>query len=332
MNAPTPDKLEQLRNVSTQFITFAVVRLPETDTVYIGGSDFKVYSVNIAANKFEPVELYAHKSYVTGLARTGDALVSGGYDGTLVWWDLASGRQVRGIDAHSKWIRKVIASPDGKLVASVADDMVCRLWDGATGRNIHELRGHAEMTPHHYTSMLYAAAFSADGKYLATADKVGHIVIWDVQAGKQVGSCEAPVMYTWDKVQRMHSIGGVRSLAFSPDGSRLAAGGTNKINNIDHLEAKARVEVFDWQAGKQVAEFSSDKVGIVNRLQWSPDGAWLMAAGGAGEGFLLFLDAAAKKALRQEKMPMHVHDFDLSADCKELVCVGHNRITMHKLG
>jgi hypothetical protein len=29
---------------------------------------------------------------------------------------------------------------------------------------------------------------------------------------------------------------------------------------------------------------------------------------------------------------MHVHDFALSADCKEIVSVGHNRITIHKLG
>ena len=44
-------------------------------------------------------------------------------------------------DAHDKWIRKV-ASPvaDGKLVvASVADDMVCRLWDAETGKLLHEL-------------------------------------------------------------------------------------------------------------------------------------------------------------------------------------------------
>jgi WD40 repeat protein len=140
-------------------------------------------------------------------------------------------------------------------------------------------------------------------------------------------------MYTWDKVQRLHSIGGVRSVAFTPDNKQLAVGGTGKIGNIDHLEAKSRVEVFDWKTGKQLAEFVSDKfAGLVNRLTWTPDGSWLVGAGGAGEGFLLFYDTNAKKTLRQEKLPMHVHDFDLSPDTKEIVCVGHNRITVHKLG
>ncbi len=107
--------------------------------------------------------------------------------------------------------------------------------------------------------MLYAFAFSPDGKLLATGDKVGHVVVWDVETGKELGTCEAPVMYTWDPVQRRHSIGGIRSLAFSPDGKQLAVGGMGKIGNIDHLEAKSRVEVFDWKAGKQTAEFAGDK-------------------------------------------------------------------------
>ena len=111
------------------------------------------------------------------------------------------------------------------------------------------------------------------------------------------------------------------------------AAATGKINNIDHLEAKGRVEVFDWKNGKRTAEFPGDKhQGIVNRLAWAPDGSWLAAAGGAGEGFLIFLDGATKKPLHQQKMPMHVHDFAMTPDADRIVCVGHNRITVHTLG
>lgn len=333
MKAPNPDTLKPFKDFSRPAIVFAVDRLADSDAAYIGCSDFKVYSADLSAAKFEPKELYSHESYVTGVALAGLSLISGGYDGKLIWCDITTGEKIRTIEAHSKWIRKVVSSPDQKLIASVADDMVCRVWDAATGKIVHELRGHKEMTPTNYTSMLYAVTFSADGKHLATADKVGHIVIWDVKTGKETGVCEAPVMYTWDPTQRLHSIGGVRSLAFSPDGTQLAAGGTGKIGNIDHLEAKSRVEVFDWKNAKQIAEFPGDKfTGIVNRLAWAPDGSWLLGAGGAGEGFLLFYDVATKKTLRQEKMNMHVHDFHLTDDCKEIVSVGHNRIMVHKLG
>ncbi len=332
MPAPNPDTLKLAKDFSRSTIMFGVARKAGTESVFLGCSDFKVYSADLSAAKFEPKQLYAHESYVTGVALAGTTLVSGGYDGKLIWWDTEAAKPIRTIDAHAKWIRKVIASPDGKQIVSIADDMACKVWDVATGKLVHDLRGHQEKTPNDFSSMLYAVAFSADGNLLATGDKVGHVVVWNVKDGKPIATCKAPVMYTWDKQQRLHSIGGIRSLAFSPDGKQLAVGGMGKVGNIDHLEGKARVEVFDWKSGKQTVEFPGDKfAGLVNRLAWAPDGSWLVGAGGAGEGFLLFFDVAAKKSLRQEKVMMHVHDFDMTADAKEIVSVGHNRITIHKL-
>jgi WD40 repeat protein len=333
MKAPNPDTLKLVKDYQRPVITFAIARTDGSDTAYLGCSDFKVYGANFATEKFEPKELYAHESYVTGVALVGTTLVSGGYDGKLTWFDTESGKTVRTHEAHPKWIRKVIASPDGKFFASIADDMVCRVWDAKTAELVHELKGHKEKTPNDFNSMLYALAFSADSLLLATGDKVGHVVVWDAKSGKELAACEAPVMYTWDKVQRNHSIGGIRSLAFSPDGKALAVGGMGKVGNIDHLEGKARVEVFDWKAGKQTAEFPGDKfAGLVNRLAWAPDGSWLVGAGGAGEGFFLFYDATNKKTLRQEKLPMHVHDFAITAAGDHITCVGHNRIVTYKLG
>jgi WD40 repeat protein len=333
MKAPSPDTLKSVKDFNRPVITFGVARKPETDTVFVGCSDFKVYSADLGASKFEPKELYAHESYVTGVTLAGPTLVSGGYDGKLTWFDTEAGKVVRTADAHTKWIRKVIASPDGKLVASVADDMACKLWDATTGKLVHDLRGHKEKTPNDFISMLYAVGFSADGKHLATGDKVGHVVVWDVKTGKELGACEAPVMYTWDKVQRLHSIGGIRSLAFSPDGKQLAVGGMGKVGNIDHLEGNARVEVFTWADGKQVAEFADIKFkGLVNQLRWAPDSSWLLAAGGANEGFLCFLDVPNKKVLKGEKAGTFIHDVWLNADATELLTAGHNKVCVYKLG
>ncbi|MCE9533300.1 MAG: hypothetical protein K8T89_19560 [Planctomycetes bacterium] len=330
--AINPDKLKLVKDIPFKAIVFGIARVPKSTRVFLGGSDFKVYEADLLAAKFEPKELYAHETYVTSVALTGNTLVSGGYDGKLIWWDISTNKQIRSIDAHSKWIRKVVVSKDGKFFASVADDMVCRVWDASSGQKVYELRGHEEKTPTHFLSMLYNVTFSADGKYLATVDKVGHIVVWDAKTGSQLATMEAPVMYTWDPTQRRHSIGGIRSVAFSPNSSLLAVGGTGKIGNIDHLEAKTRIEIFDWQAKKQLNEFTGDKaVGIVNHLEFTPDGAHLIGAGGAGEGCLLFIDVKEKKLVRQEKVGMHVHHFTLNEGADTIFSVGHNKLAIHDM-
>jgi WD40 repeat protein len=326
-----PEKLKSIKEFSHKNIFFAVARNSAGRT-FVGTSDFKVYEVDISAAKPELKEIGGHESYVTSLALAGNSVVSGGYDGQLIWWDADAKKPIRKVAAHARWIRDVRVSPDGKWVASVADDMVARIWDAATGKKIHELRGHKELTPHHFQSMLYACTFSPDNKHLATVDKVGQIFVWDIATGAQAAKLEAPVMYTWDPTQRRHSIGGIRSVAFSTDGKLLAVGGMGKVGNIDHLEGKTRVEVFDWKAGKRECEFPGDKFnGLVNQLAFDPSGNWLLAAGGANDGFLMFLDLKTKKPLRQEKVAMHIHDIAVNSAVDSILAAGHGRLIQYDL-
>ncbi len=330
MPAVNPEKFKVVKELSRREIVFALERKPHTSQIYFGGSDFNVCEVDLNQAKPEPKVLGRHDSYVTGLALAGTTLVSGAYDGRLIWWNIESLSKVREVDAHRKWIRHVKASPDGTIIASVADDMVCRLWDTHTARLIQELRGHAELTPSHLSSMLFVCAFSPDGRHLATADKVGHVVVWDVESGRELASVEAPELYTWDPVQRRHSIGGIRSVAFSPDGTQVAVGGSAKITNIDHLDGKARVEVFDWKQGKRTHELISDQFkGLVEYLEFHPQGDWLLAAGGTDkDGFLSFYDLATKKTLAQEKMSMYIHDIALNEKNDTIYAAGHRKITV----
>jgi WD40 repeat protein len=330
MTAVNPEKIKVLKELSRGDIVFALARKPATGQLFCGGSDFTVYEIDVDQPKPEAKELGRHASYVTGLALTGTTLVSGGYDGHLMWWNIESRSKVREIEAHRKWIRGVTAAPDGSVVASVADDMVCRVWDVESGRMVHQLRGHEELTPTHFPSMLFTCAISPDSRHLATGDKVGHITVWDLESGQRLTAVEAPGMYTWDPVQRLHSIGGIRSLAFSPDGTRLAVGGSAKIPNIDHLDGMSRVEVFDWQKGERTHEFVSDKhKGLVEYLGFHPQGDWLLAAGGGDkDGFLTFFDLAGKKVLAQEQAPMYVHDLALNEKGDTVYAVGHRKIAV----
>jgi WD40 repeat protein len=329
MPGPT---LKQVKELSRKEIVFGLARVPGSRRLLFGGSDFQVYDVDFAQEKPEPKALGGHESYVTGVAVAGKKIISGGYDGKLIWWDLEAGSKVRTVDAHSKWIRRVLATPDGSTIASVADDMVCRLWDVESGTLQHELKGHKETTPHHYPSMLHSCAISADGQFVATGDKVGHLVVWEIASGKSVATMEAPGLYTWDPVQRRHSIGGTRALAFSPDGNLLAAGGIGLIGNIDHLEGPPRVEVFDWRKNSKTHEFAGEGTkGMVERLIFLPDGEKLVSIGGANDGFVAILDLKTKTVLTQEKAPAHLFDATLGDSPETLFVAGYNRLAAYEI-
>lgn len=325
-----PTKLKMTKNFGIQGIALGVTRIPNTSRIIYGSSDFKLYEVDCTAEKPEPKAFNGegHQSYVTGVTFSDGGIVSCSYDGKLMFWNPETKERTRSVDAHALWVRRVVASPDGKLVVSVADDMLGKVWNAQTGELLHTLSDHKPMTPNDFPSMLFAAAFTPDGKVLATGDKVGHIALWDVASGKKIGELEAPGLYTWDPKQRRHSIGGIRSLAFSPDGKLLVAGGIGHIGNIDHLDGPSRFEVFEWQTSKKVFEVADKVKGLVEHLAFDPEGKWLVGSGGDNAGFVTFLKTENGQVLHQDKAPMHIHQSVMNEAADTLYCVGHNRIAV----
>ena len=331
-NVPTailPNAVKVQKQFSLPGIGFCVASRPETSLVYVGLSDFSIQKVDVSSEKIEPKALGTtpHTSYVAGLVRCGETLISGGYDCSLIWWNADSGAVIRKVaDAHGRWIRMLAVSPDQTRIASVADDMKTKLWDSATGECLATWGDYESKTPQGFPSMLYAVAFSADGKWLATGDRTGRVLVRHAATGEIAATIETPIMYTWDPTARRHSIGGIRSLAFSNNSKQLAIGGMGKVGNIDHLEGVSRIEVFNWPTVERRFEIEDSKYkGLVEALQFGPDDAFLIAAGGDNSGFVSIYNMADGKLLAQDKAPMHVHDFELNADGRSLTAVGHDQ-------
>ncbi len=209
--------LKKTAEWSSKDILFCIAEDLANKRLWIGSSDFKVYEMDLSSDKPQRIEFAGeHQSYVTGMVRIGQLLVTSSYDRHLHWWDIVERKLIRSVRAHEGWIRRVIASADGTQVISIADDMQCKVWHTETAEPIAAFSDHRPLTPHHFPSMLYAVAASPDGKWLATGDKVGHVALWDAQRFEKIGELETPVMYTWDPKARLHSIGGIRSWPFHP--------------------------------------------------------------------------------------------------------------------
>src|SRR5262249_10162937 len=127
-----------------------------------------------------------HHTPVDQLAFSADgkALFSRGRYQGILRWDLATGQEQRWFDSDGP----CEPSPDGKIVATCArSEGPVRLWDAATGKQLHLLAKHGWTGLSGRTEApRRPLAFSPDGKLLATADENPAVRLWDVASGKEV--------------------------------------------------------------------------------------------------------------------------------------------------
>lgn len=108
------------------------------------------------------------------------------------------------------YIRSVSFSPDGKFLATGAEDNIIRIWDLATRTVVKYLRGHEQD--------IYSLEFFPDGSKLVSGSGDRTVRIWDVFTGQ----CSLTLSIE----------DGVTTVAVSPDGKLIAAGSLDRTVRV----------------------------------------------------------------------------------------------------
>jgi len=180
-------------------------------------------------------------------------------------------------------------STDGKRIARGGREAT-RIWDVASGKVTAIFKNPGGDKRKRWAAEACSLAFSPDGKVLAagSADPVAaEVRLWDLAVGKTTFTLKS-LGWPRQPTESAYVARVFRSLAFSPDGTVLAAGG----GDVCHGEVK----LWDPATGKHLGDldlpWSASSEGIAS-LAFSADGK-LFALGG-GRALMLFALATGAK-------------------------------------
>ncbi len=283
---PLPkDFLKPVQSFTTADVLPEFTIAADSVSIYSAGQDKAMHVWKLASPA--PTRSFAYGANVDAVAFQPNStlLAAAGHDGKIRFFDLVKNAQAKDITAHIRDINKqqvaqpiysLTFSPDGKQLLTSSYDNSIKLWDVAGGNMVREFKpymvkdfekGHQEP--------VYTAAFSPDGKFIATGSSglERTIKIWNVGDGSVVRDLANPNYKTAPMFPPASHPGAVTNLRFTKDGKYLISVGDAPAN-------KGFLAVWDWQAGKMLYDNTALQLGVFYGLALSPDQKTLVVSAG----------------------------------------------------
>ncbi len=291
--------------------------------------------------------------------RCGEFIASSA-DSTVRVWEVATGQEVARIEYAPGLYAPVAFSPDGRWIVSGGCDESESYYECARGSaRVSEVATGREVARMMHENGVSVVAFSQDGRWVASGDREGTVLIWEAATGRKVaqvdhrehitaiafspclsdpnntlsqceefivtgswdGTARVWVMTTGNEVARMTHGERVSAVAFSPDGQRVISGGCDgrQDNSLDCLSGSARV----WMAatGEEISRREYEgSWATVTTVAFSPDGQLVVS--GNDEGVVEVWQAFDGMELAQMTYENWVHTVAFSPDGQWVVSGG----------
>jgi WD40 repeat protein len=312
------------------------------DGKHLAGADRQDPLIHLwdTATGKEIISFRGHENGVETVAFTIDdkSLWSVSSDQTIRRWNVATGKEEHKIKAITKFIHDGVGpsdpvhpaaafSRDQKVLASLSEEKKIRLWDTATGKEIHVLP--AESTG------IGELAFSRDGTFIAAAGNDQTLRLWDAMTGKERGPlvghrdwigalvCSTDgkqiVSSSWDRTARIWDVASGKELKQFTHPAQISdvALSKGRLVTVGGYRDNT-VKIWDITSDKLIQEWKG-KTYYWTTL-FSPDGDHLIAANGVDS--VVMWNIASKERVRTFDGPgMRLA---LSPDGKLLAATGNN--------
>lgn len=264
---------------------------PDGKTILISSvSDYNAYASSMilvdVASQVKRRQFNGHTGDISAIAFApdGKTALSGSKDGTLILWDVETGRPLFRYYGHGRPVMSLAFNPNGKRIVSGDDSGQIRSWeldprgelqrfspaeselsqiqvspdgrlalavDSENGIELWDLaNGSLARRLKEHSQPIVSAGFSSDGQFILSSDKSGEIVLWNAALG--------------GVIRRFGGFTSTAVAALSPDNRLVVAGGEDGMLRL-------------WDKDGNEIFTQKDNTEPVLALRFSPDGRYFVA-------------------------------------------------------